>query len=175
MHDHTIEGLVEDVRHTRAHVREKTHGITDEVGGTKDAIQLSQHLLAIVIHDTFLQIRQRQAHVSDRERVHFQWCSIDVSEGHCDSVQDYGERVPQAEPEGKMSEIRVAATDHTYCSSLLTRSVRMKEIASLTGCRSRTSKYKFSPTEVESGSGISSGPDMRTLEKCQKVITSSDQ
>lgn len=28
----------------------------------------------------------------------------------------------------------------TYCSSLLTRSVRMKEIASLMGCNSSTSK-----------------------------------
>ena len=39
----------------------------------------------------------------------------------------------------------------------------MKEMDSLMGCNSNTSKYRFSPSDVGPGSGISSGAKMRML------------
>lgn len=59
MHDHAIEWLVEDVGDTRADIGEQSHGVANEIRRAKDAVQLSQDLLPVVIHDTFFQIWQR--------------------------------------------------------------------------------------------------------------------
>lgn len=55
------------------------------------------------------------------------------------------------------------ALSTTYLSSAFNRSVRMKEMASLIGCSSRTSKYRSCPDVLSSGSLRLSEKGIRTL------------
>lgn len=64
----------------------------------------------------------------------------------------------------------IVSPNATYFSSLLTRSVLMKDRESLIGCNSSTSKYKSCPAATACGSGMSSGCCNKTLGRYQLVF-----
>ena len=98
MHDHAIERLIEDIGHAGTDVREESNRVPDEVSCTKDAIQLTENFLSVVMHDTFLKVWQSESHVFDSQCVHLQRCIIDVPDGHSNRVEDNRKRIAQAQP-----------------------------------------------------------------------------
>ena len=104
VHDGSIEWFVEDVCYARADVGEQTDGVPDEVRRAQDAVQLAEHLLAVMVHDALLEVWKGQAHVLDCQRVHLQRCVVDVPDGHSDCIENHRKGVPQAEPENDLSD-----------------------------------------------------------------------
>ena len=99
MNDYPVEWFVEDVRDTRADVREQPDGVADEIRRPEDTVELAKDFLFVVVHDTCLQIGCSQTHVLDSEGVHLKWSVIDVANGHRYGIQEDGQRIPQVQPD----------------------------------------------------------------------------
>lgn len=137
----TMEWLVEDILHTGADVREQADGVANEVGREEDTVELAEHLLAVVVYNTRLEVGHRQAHVFDSERIHPEGCVVDVADSHRERVEYDGEWVIRADPAEDQSDNRKnKAGGGAYFSSALTRSVRINDTESCMGWSSRTSK-----------------------------------
>ena len=70
VHDHPVERLIEYVRDARAHIREQSNRIADEISGAQDTIELAEYVLTIVVQDARSQLGWRQAHILDGQSVH---------------------------------------------------------------------------------------------------------
>ena len=109
VHDCPIEWLVKDVGDAGTDVREESDRVTDEVSRTKDAIQLTENFLSVVMHDTFLKVWQSESHVFNSQCVHLQRCIIDVPDGHGNRVEDNRKRIAQAQPIQARSAVKEVA------------------------------------------------------------------
>lgn len=103
MHNNALERLVEDICNPRADIGEKADGISDEIGGSQNPIQLAQDFLAIVIENAVLEVCCGQPHVLDSQCVHLQRGVVDVPYSHRQGIQDHCQWVSNAQP-GRQSE-----------------------------------------------------------------------
>lgn len=94
MDDNTVERFIKDVCDSRTDVREQANRVSDEICRSNNAVELTEDLLFIVVHDTRLQVGCSQTHVLDSERVHLQRSIINITDSHCHSVEEDGERIP---------------------------------------------------------------------------------
>jgi hypothetical protein len=86
VHDHTVEWLVKDVRYTGRDVREKAHRISNEIGGTKYAVELAQYVLSVMVRNSVLELGHGQTHVFDGQSIHFERSVVDVAHRHGNGI-----------------------------------------------------------------------------------------
>lgn len=142
MHDHTLIWFVKDIAEPGRDVGEESDGIPKEIGGSQHSVDLTDKLLLVMEDDSFLQRGDIQPNVLQSQGSEIERCSVDVTERHGQSIQNVVEDTARIEP-ATLAIGMVSSVWWTYCSSTLTRSVRMKESSRATGCRCSASKKTF--------------------------------
>lgn len=78
-----LERFVKYICNTRADIREKAYWVANKIGRAKNAVQLTQHILFVVVCYPTLEFRHGQSHVLDCKSIQFKGSVIDITNCHC--------------------------------------------------------------------------------------------
>ncbi len=93
LHD-SPPGFIEYVSNSGTNICEQANRISKEIGGSEDAVELSENFLSIVEENPALQIRNSQPSILQPESVEFQSSIAQISKCHSQDIECDSKRVP---------------------------------------------------------------------------------